>query len=136
MHHIHQLALINLQSASACSLKDKELEEKFLLLFLTVVCDCGSISTNFKTAALRLFSRNVFQKSAVFEKGVVPHSAPTGTWEMLHRGYRWGDGPEQLVEGWKTLLKGTQLVTGAFFPPFLHQEKFNPMMLEAIDILF
>lgn len=47
--------------------------------------------------------------------------------------------------GLKTLLKGTQLLTGALFPPFLHQEKFNPMtfcsqsciaMLEAIDILF
>lgn len=58
MHHINQLPLINLESASVCSLKDKELEGKFLLLSFTV-CDCCSISTNFKTTALLLFFRNL-----------------------------------------------------------------------------
>lgn len=64
---------------------------------------------------------------------------------MLHRGTTGEMGWSIWWRGLKTFLKGTQLVTGALFPPFLHQEKFNPMtfcsqyciaMLEAIYILF
>lgn len=137
MHHINQLPLINLQSASVCSLKDKELEGKFLLLSFTV-CDCGSISTNFKTAALLLFFRNLL----CLKKGWFPTLHQPG--RCSREGTAGEMGQSSWWRGWKTLLKGTQLATGALFPPFQHQEKFNPMtfcsqscmaVLEAIDIL-